>query len=356
MANIILYLCFYSNRMSQIELNKVKKSIDSGRVANTYLMIGKADSDVLGSSFELIKSIIKSPYSNLEIPKQQASLERLKSLTNPDIHYFYPVNTTSEVKTKASSDDFIEEWREIVLSGTKIKLTDWYDKIGLGNKQAIINKDEADRITKLAYLKSYEGGVKIFLIWMVEKMNITASNKLLKLLEEPPPKTIFILVCEQEDKLLDTIKSRCYKIFIRPQSTENQEIKVDFEILFLEWVRAAFRVKGKKSAINELVQFAEKVSKKTREEQKSFLIYCSDVIRDSMLYGYRAENKKDSYKSGLDLEKFAPFVHEENILDFYKEIQKGFSDIERNGNPKIIFLDISIKLTRLLHIKPTENV
>ena len=342
--------------MGQIELNKAKKAIDGGRVANTYLMVGKADSDVLGSSFELIKFIIKSPYSSLEIPEQQAALQKLKSLTNPDIHYFYPVNTTSEVKTKASSKDFIEKWRELVLKETKIKLTDWYDKISLGNKQAVINKDEAEKITKLASLKSYEGGVKIFLIWMAEKMNISASNKLLKLLEEPPPKTIFILVCEQENKLLDTIKSRCQKILIRPQTAENQDLKADFEILFLEWVRAAFKVKGKKSAINELVNFAEKVSKKTREEQKSFLIYCSDVIRDSMLYGYRAENKKDSYNSGLDLEKFAPFVHEENILDFYKEIQKGFSDIERNGNPKIIFLDISIKLTRLLHIKPTENV
>tara|TARA_B100000963_G_C22625643_1_gene672170 strand:+ start:1212 stop:2240 length:1029 start_codon:yes stop_codon:yes gene_type:complete len=342
--------------MSQIELNKVKKAIDGGRVANTYLMVGRPDSNVLGSSFELIKSIIKSPYSNLEIPKQQAALEKLKSLTNPDIHYYYPVNTTGEVKTKASSEDFIEQWREIVLTGTKIKLTDWYDKIGLGNKQAVINKDEAEKITRLVSLKSYEGGVKIFLIWMVEKMNISASNKLLKLLEEPPPKTIFILVCEQENKLLDTIKSRCQKIFIRPQIVEQQEVNSGFEILFLEWVRAAFKVRGKKSAINELVRFAEKVSKKTREEQKSFLIYCSDVIRDSMLYGYRAENKKDSYKSGLDLEKFAPFVHEENILDFYKEIQKGFSDIERNGNPKIIFLDISVKLTRLLHVKPAENV
>ena len=187
-------------------------------------------------------------------------------------------------------------------------------------------------------------------------MNISASNKLLKLLEEPPPKTIFILVCEQENKLLDTIKSRCQKIFIRPQVAENQDFKVDFEVLFLEWVRAAFKVKGNKSAINELVHFAEKVSKKTREEQKSFLIYCSEVFRDSMLYGYRVENKKEKYNSGLDLEKFAPFVNEENILDFYKEVQQGFSDIERNGNPKIIFLDISIKLTRLLHIKPAENV
>ena len=100
--------------MSQIELNKVKRAIDSGRVANTYLMVGRTDSDVLGSAFELIKFIIKSPYSNLEIPEQQAALQKLITLTNPDIHYFYPVNTTSEVKTKASSEDFIEKWREIV--------------------------------------------------------------------------------------------------------------------------------------------------------------------------------------------------------------------------------------------------
>ena len=113
-------------------------------------------------------------------------------MTNPDIHYFYPVNTTKEIKTKASSEDFIAQWREIVSDETKINLSDWYSKIGLGNKQASINKDEAEKISKLASLKSYEGGVKIFLIWMAEKMNIAASNKLLKLLEEPPLKTVFI--------------------------------------------------------------------------------------------------------------------------------------------------------------------
>ena len=342
--------------MGQIELNKVKTSIKSGKVANTYLLVGSADSDVLGCSFELIKSIIKSPYSGLEIPQQQASLEKLKSLTNPDIHYFYPVNTTKEIKTKASSEDFIAQWREIVSDETKINLSDWYSKIGLGNKQASINKDEAEKISKLASLKSYEGGVKIFLIWMAEKMNIAASNKLLKLLEEPPLKTVFILVCEQENKLLDTIKSRCQKIYVNTQTPVNQEVNPEYEELFLEWVRAAFKVKGNKSAINELVIFSEKISKKTREDQKAFLKFCSSIFRDSILYNYKACNKSEKYTSGLNLKKFAPFVHEENILSFYDEVQKGFNDVERNGNPKIIFLDISIKLTRLLHIKPTENV
>ena len=108
--------------MSQIELKKAKRAIDGGRVANTYLMVGRADSDVLGSSFELIKFIIKSPYSNLEIPEQQAALQKLKSLTNPDIHYFYPVNTTSEVKTKASSKDFIEKKLDEISNKKNIKI------------------------------------------------------------------------------------------------------------------------------------------------------------------------------------------------------------------------------------------
>ena len=117
-----------------------------------------------------------------------------------------------------------------------------------------------------------------------------------------------------------------------------------------------YKVKNSKSAINDLIEFSEKISKKTREEQKDFLAYCSTVFRDSLLYSYKAVNNSEKYLNGLVLEKFAPFVHEENIEEFYNEIQKGFADIERNGNPKIIFLDISIKLTRLLHVKPTQNV
>ena len=342
--------------MEQIQLNTLKESVKKGRVANTYLLVGKADSDVLGAGFDLIKDIIKSPFAEMDIPQQQLALDKLKTLTNPDIHYFYPVNTTAEVKTKASSKDFINNWRELVSTGTKITLVDWYNKIGLGNKQATINKDEAEEISRIASLKSYEGGVKIFLIWMAEKMNLSASNKLLKLFEEPPKNTVFILVCENEGKLLPTITSRCQKVYINIQVSDNQDFTSDYEVLFLDWVRAAFKVRSNKSAINDLIQFSEKISKKTREEQKDFLAYCSTVFRDSFLFNYKAINNSEKYLNGLVLQKFAPFVHEENIEDFYYEVQKGFTDIERNGNPKIIFLDISIKLSRLLHVKPAQNV
>ena len=264
--------------MEQIQLNTLKESVKKGRVANTYLLVGKADSDVLGAGFDLIKDIIKSPFAEMDIPQQQLALDKLKTLTNPDIHYFYPVNTTAEVKTKASSKDFINNWRELVSNGTKITLVDWYNKIGLGNKQAAINKDEAEEISRIASLKSYEGGVKIFLIWMAEKMNLSASNKLLKLFEEPPKNTVFILICENEGKLLSTITSRCQKVYINIQLADNHGFSSDYEILFLDWVRAAFKVRSNKSAINDLIQFSEKISKKTREEQKDFLTYCSTVF------------------------------------------------------------------------------
>ena len=187
-------------------------------------------------------------------------------------------------------------------------------------------------------------------------MNLSASNKLLKLFEEPPKNTVFILICENEGKLLSTITSRCQKVYINSQIVDNQGFRSDYEILFLDLVRAAFKVSSNKSAINELIQFSEKISKKTREEQKDFLAYCSTVFRDSFLFNYKAVDNSEKYLNGLVLEKFAPFVHEENIEDFYYEVQRGFTDIERNGNPKIIFLDISIKLTRLLHVKPNQNV
>ena len=199
--------------MSQIELNTIKKAVEQGKVANTYLILGNPKSDVIGCALELTKCILKSPFSGQTIPQQQASLEKLKSLTNTDIHYFYPVNTTREVKKSPSSSDFINQWRELVLEDSKIGLSDWYSKIGLGNKQAAINKDEAEKIFKLASLKSYEGGVKIFVIWMAEKMNSAASDKLLKLLEEPPNKTVFILISENEKRMLKTIVSRWLMYF-----------------------------------------------------------------------------------------------------------------------------------------------
>jgi DNA polymerase-3 subunit delta' len=138
------------------------------------------------------------------------------------------------------------------------------------------------------------------------------------------------------------------------QSHDAGKLAQRFDSQFVKWLRAAFRAKKDKRAINELLAFSESISKETREEQRAFLSYCSEIFRDSLHYRTKSQDSAKKYTDELDLKKFAPFVNELNINGFYQVLQKAFEDIGRNGNPKIIFTDISIELTRLLHKKASQ--
>jgi DNA polymerase-3 subunit delta' len=226
------------------------------------------------------------------------------------------------------------------------------------------------------------------IIWMAEKMNAAASNKLLKLIEEPPQKTVFILVTEDEEQLLNTITSRCQAVHfpllseqdianslvVNYQLTENEASKIAhqsdgnynkalellnndasdlvFEEWFVAWVRTAFRAKGNVAVVQQLIAWSDTISKTGRETQKRFLEYCLQFFRQALLFNYNSEQLVFiETKTDFTLSKFAPFVHSSNILDIEKEISDAMYHIERNGNPKIILLDLSIKLTRFLHKK-----
>jgi DNA polymerase-3 subunit delta' len=283
----------------------------------------------------------------------------------------------------------MEEWRQLLTEQPYGNLFDWYKILGVDNKQGQIGVDEALDIVKSLSLKSYEGGYKIMLIWMAEKMNTSAANKLLKLIEEPPNKTVFILIAEDEEQIISTIRSRCQVLHFPPlaenvikdaliknyQLEEAVAIKIahqsngnynkacdlvyqdsedlQFEEWFVFWIRSAFKAKGNKSAIHDLISWSEQIAKTGRETQKQFLLFCIDFFRQAMLFNYNAtelvyiETKTKNFK----LENFAPFVNEANILDISNELQDAIYHIERNGNSKIILTDLSIKLTRLLHKK-----
>jgi len=224
---------------------------------------------------------------------------------------------------------------------------------------------------------------------MAEKMNIACANKLLKLIEEPPKKTVFILIAEDEEQLISTIRSRCQVLHFPPLAEENIKLALlkkygldetvatkiahqangnfnkacdlvyqdsedlQFEEWFVFWIRSAFKAKGNKSAIHDLISWSEEISRTGRETQKQFLHFCLEFFRQAMLSNYQADTlvfmapKSENFK----LENFAPFVHENNILDISNELQDAIYHIERNGNSKIILTDLSIKLTRLLHTK-----
>jgi DNA polymerase-3 subunit delta' len=369
--------------------NHLVKSASSGRIPHAQLFIGPEGSGTLPAAIAYAQYILCGN-SGSDNDNGNASCNlKFQSISHPDLHFIYPTVTTEDVKTKPKSLDFIQDWRNFIQETPYGGLFDWYKILGVQNKQGEIRVEDAQEVLKSLSLKSYEGGYKIMIIWMADKMNIAASNKLLKLLEEPSDKTIFILISENEESIIQTIRSRCQvlhfnglsekiiadalvakhnietnaalKIAHQAQGNYNKALHLlkndddeyPFEQWFVTWVRAAFKAKGNAAAIQDLIVWSEQIAGLGRESQKKFLEFCIEMFRQALLLNYQApslvymEPKVEKFK----LENFAPFVNGNNINDIFKELSDAMYHIERNGNAKIILTDLSIKLTRLIHKK-----
>ena len=382
--------------MSKIHLVGQKKLIqdleikaNSGRLAHSYLLFGPSGDGKLSIAIKFAELILCSKHKGRELEKIRAQ-QKINGLTHPDLHFVYPVNTNLKVKSKATSKHFMKEWRESVIENPYITLSQWLEKIETANKKGNISVNEAEDINKIMSLKSYEGGYKVMVIWMAENMNTECANKLLKLIEEPSAETVFLLLTENQSAIIPTIKSRCQKINIPPIDTKdiaeslikkgltdndsayntanmsggdyssalnllNSDASVvNFESIFIEWVRLAFKVKTTKSAVAELVSWSEKVSKLPKDVQKQFFLFSLELFRKSMLKNYKSGGYGGLFKDkSFKFEKFSPFIHNNNIVELYEEINKAIYELNRNGNPKIVITDLSLKLTRLIHQKPS---
>ena len=268
-------------------LDHIKKhltlSADAGRIPHAQLFVGPEGSGTLSTAIAYAQYLLCSN-SNGENEGENTSCNiKCDSLSHPDLHFAFPVSNSDTVKSHAVSNHYMAEWREFVKDQSYGNLFDWYQQIGIEKKQGQIGVDEAQDIVKKLALKSYEGGYKVMIIWMAEKMNISASNKLLKLIEEPPEKTVFLLICEDEEMLINTIRSRCQVVHFPPLSEDaiskaligsgvvreealrlaheangNFNKALDlmnkdsedliFEKWFVQWVRSAF--KAKESAVS----------------------------------------------------------------------------------------------------------
>lgn len=370
--------------------NHLTKSVDNGRVPHAQLFVGPEGSGTLPMAIAYAQYILCSNTNGENDTGNDACNLKFKNIAHTDLHFAFPVTTSDKVKSKPVSSFYLEEWRQLLKEQPYGNLFDWYKLLGVDNKQGQIGVEEAHEIVKSLTLKSYEGGYKVMLIWMAEKMNTPCANKLLKLIEEPPNKTVFILITEDEEQIINTIRSRCQILHFPPLAQEviknalvkqyNLDISVatkiahqangnynkasdlvyrdsediQFETWFIFWIRSAFKAKGNKAAIHDLISWSEDIAKTGRETQKQFLNFCLNFFRQALLFNYNAkslvflEPKTENFK----LENFAPFVHGNNIMDISNELQDAIYHIERNGNSKIILTDLSIKLTRLLHKKP----
>ena len=354
------------------------KGLSSGRIAHSQLFLSPEGTGGLSLAIAYARMIIEK---DNELDGTSLKLSELK---HPDLHFIYPVAINKDVKSKPISSMFLESWREFVHKNPYGNLFDWYLKIGVENKQGKIGNDEVEDIVKKMSLKSYEGGWKVAVIWMAEKLNLTATNKLLKLIEEPPKKTLFIFVCETTGLMAETLLSRCQtsklslltkeeiesflikkgnekkssssiassslgNLRLALKSINDNENNKEFEEWFLKWVRTAFKVRKNKEEVLELINWSKMISKTGREVQKNFLSFSMNIFRSALLKNYEINSLVNfNPQTNMNFESFSKYVSGNNIEDIFYEIEEAHKGIESNGNANMIFMDLSLKLTRLI--------
>ncbi len=365
--------------------NQKKVLVDSlalERIPHAQLFEGADEQGVLALAIAYANTVVCGT-ANSDSPA------RLKAdgLVHPDIHFVFPTATTAEIKSKPTSNAFAAQWREFVQEQPYATLYDWSQFLGIENKQAAIHVTDALQVMQKVSLKSFEGGWKCVIVWHAEKLTTAASNKLLKSIEEPPAKTLFLLVCPDENQLLATILSRCQRThFGRVSKQEITDFLVNkgvakeaaramaaqssgavgraialfnqqgnlalYEKWFVSWVRTAFRAKGNKGVVLELTDWSQQIATEGVETQKQFLGFAIMLFRSAIMTHYNLSavapfNTSRDFK----LSKFAPFIHGSNIMPIIDALEKSTYHLERNGNAQMIFTDLSFKLTRLLHQK-----
>lgn len=301
---------------------------------------------------------------------------------HPDLHFTFPTIKLPSMSAdhKPVSDDFAKEWNQLITAGPYFTMNEWLEQMGGENQQAIITAGESDALIRKLSLKSSQGGYKVSLIWLPERMNIECANKILKLLEEPPHHTIFLLVCEEPERLLETIRSRVQRVDIkrladddirealvsrRGLTEENAQrvarmangswlkalelLTIDSENeLFLDMFQTLMRLAYMRK-VKELKTWSERMSSMGREKQKRFLEYFLRLIRENFMYNF--QNPELCYMSQREedfAKNFARFINEANVIPINNLANLAIRDISQNANGKIVFFDFALQMIVLL--------
>jgi DNA polymerase-3 subunit delta' len=381
---------------------RLKRTVLDNRVSHAQLFLGPEGSGKLGLALAYAQYINCRNRTPEDSCGECPSCKKYGKLIHPDLHFIYPINKTKEVDDKKIfSTDFIAPWREFLLQNNYyVSLPDWYEKIGIEKKQGLINADEADGINRTLAYKAYEAEYKVMIIWMVEKMNAPSANKLLKNLEEPPDKTLFILISENQEQIISTILSRAQlvKIPSLPDSdirqglenvynvdtvdaskiarladgnytvalmlagkTGSGSISLEAErerfIVFREWMRRCFTIAGNLRDYDKLQETMPLlIGDGSREKQKEMLAYSLHMFRICLQYNVGNQHLVKLDGEELDFVKnFSPFIHPRNIEKFDEEFNRAIFHIERNANAMIVLTDLSHLIARILKIPVTHQ-
>ncbi len=367
---------FFKDVVGQEEVKQLLTgSVRSGKVPHALLFTGVSGSGKLPLALAFARYLLCQHPLPDDSCGNCASCRMVDRLAHPDLHFAFPI-----IKKKAGRDsvcdDFLPQWREMLERDSYVGLQQWMRQIDAGNQQPQIYVRESDEIQRKLSLKSSQGGYKVMLVWLPEKMNVDCANKLLKLLEEPPVKTVFLLVSEQPDMLLSTIVSRTQRVNLHPLSDQEIEgfLRIRYSLveedardiahrsagsllkameniqlseenrlcfdLFVNLMRMAY-----KRDIRSLKAWSEQVAGMGRERQKNLLEYCQRMVRENFIMNFRHPEmvymNPDEESFSV---RFAPFINERNIFQIMALLEEAQTHIEQNVSARMVFFDMALRM------------
>lgn len=364
--------------IGQISLKQeLVRAIDSGKIAHAQLFQGPAGHGGLPIALAFAQYLFCNNRQNKDSCGQCASCQKVQQLQHPDLHFVFPV-VQSIGKT---ADLFLSDWRAQIQESAYFDLFQWTERIDNKLRKPIIGTEESKEIIRKLNLKGYEGGYKVMIIWQPEEMNADCANKLLKILEEPPAQTLFLLVCEDASKLMITIQSRTQLIRIPKIEgaalssflvSQKNQTKVNADAIaafadgsllaalayletsenqdqqrqhFIQLMRVCY-----KKEVLAMMDWADEIATIGKERQKLFIQYALHMLRQSILTNYMdAALTKVSTEEEAFLEKFAPFISGNNIREFMQALDAAYYQIDRNANPRILFTQLCFQTMRYIH-------
>lgn len=364
-------------------ISRLIRSVSEGRISHAQLFSGPEGSGKFALALAYAQYINCHNRSETDSCGTCPACHKYSKLMHADLHFVFPIYKLKSKDTYC--DDFLDQWREMVLQSPYFSLNKWMDVIDAQKAQLTIYGHESDSILKKLSFKSFEAEYKVMIIWMPERMNPTSANRLLKLIEEPPEKTLFLMVTENEADIIATIRSRTQIISVSRitdkdlqeylQSTgkysdetvvemvhhangnylkaldyvEPSEDKQYYFEKFRQVMRLAYRAARETSVIPEIIDIADEMAGLGREKQKDFFSYAMHLTREFFIMNLQkpALNYLNPTEKGLG-EGFSPFINERNVTLYNQLFEDGYFHISRNGNAKIIFTDTFLSIIRII--------
>jgi len=359
---------------------KLFRNVESGKVAHAQLFAGQEGSGNLALAIAYATVLNCTSRTKNDACGECPSCQKIAKYIHPDLHFVFPVSATKKIKGKdVVSDNYIGSWRSFVTLHPFGNAIEWIQEFGGEDKQLNISREESRNILKKLSLKSFEGSYKVMIIWLAEYMHSSAANALLKLLEEPPERTVFLLVTNDYEKIIGTILSRVQMLKIRPfnkpEIAEYLSAHYELELakaqqisrissgdlgyairlinevedgtgkMFQEWMRICF-----KKEYGEMVKWADDFFKTSKVNQRGLFQYGLTILRDSLLLSNGANSiVANTGMEGEFVSKFAGTLDLEKLQSLYQLLNSSIYHLERNGNVKIIFLETSLRISSVFN-------